>query len=327
MNRLVIAAMIGFVSVPVWAGPGILPVKGVKHATYDMVSSTLTSRGPARCGSSVWACSEPSGYYFSTCDTVHDWGDCGDPDTPYQIGCFSIAYATQLVLPDRVTAVICFYGDDNGGCASSPTCLAGFILPNLPTGDPGTPQQWNGWIMTVELDSLGYDFTLAGDDLDGDGLVDFGYTYWFWDFTCCTGPQITYCNAPGVEDGFETFSDPNLMPGSYTGTHSLEGNEPTQIYMELFEPNWPPPCPYPGDSGNYCSADIEPGTGPGDPTYCVIDLKDLGVLLASYNLCPGDPGYIAVANLIDPNTPPDGCVGLADLGVLLAQYGDDCNVP
>jgi hypothetical protein len=78
-------------------------------------------------------------------------------------------------------------------------------------------------------------------------------------------------------------------------------------------------CPQPGTSGAYCSAD----TYPEGDSYCVIDLQDLGVLLASYGLCPGDPGYDPVANLNDDDG--TGCVNLADLGVLLAQYGDDCN--
>jgi hypothetical protein len=87
--------------------------------------------------------------------------------------------------------------------------------------------------------------------------------------------------------------------------------------MELFD-SQPVGCPKPGDSGNYCTADID---GSGD---CLVGLADLGTLLASYNQCPGDPFYNASANLVE-NDPPDGCVDLADLGALLAQYGDDCD--
>jgi hypothetical protein len=49
-----------------------------------------------------------------------------------------------------------------------------------------------------------------------------------------------------------------------------------------------------------------------------VDLSDLGILLATYNLCPGDPGYNPDANLADDGDP---CINLADLGVLLANYG------
>jgi 6-phosphogluconolactonase (cycloisomerase 2 family) len=50
-----------------------------------------------------------------------------------------------------------------------------------------------------------------------------------------------------------------------------------------------------------------------------IDLTDLGILLSSYGLCEGDPGFLPEADLDD-----DGCVQLSDLGVLLANYGQAC---
>jgi hypothetical protein len=49
------------------------------------------------------------------------------------------------------------------------------------------------------------------------------------------------------------------------------------------------------------------------------DLSDLGILLATYNKCPGDEGYNPIANLNDDDG--TGCINLADLGVLLADYG------
>jgi len=75
-------------------------------------------------------------------------------------------------------------------------------------------------------------------------------------------------------------------------------------------------CPNPGDSGNYCTADID---GSGD---CVVSLADLAELLGTYDKCPGDPGYNPAADLVDEG---DGCITLADLAELLGQYGDDCN--
>jgi hypothetical protein len=75
-------------------------------------------------------------------------------------------------------------------------------------------------------------------------------------------------------------------------------------------------CAQPGNSGNYCTADID---GSGD---CLVGLPDLGTLLASYGRCPGDPGYNPDADLSDDGDP---CITLADLAALLVQYGDDCN--
>jgi hypothetical protein len=47
-----------------------------------------------------------------------------------------------------------------------------------------------------------------------------------------------------------------------------------------------------------------------------VDQSDLGVLLATYGLCAGDPGFDLAADLDG-----DGCVGQGDLGELLAHYG------
>lgn len=50
-----------------------------------------------------------------------------------------------------------------------------------------------------------------------------------------------------------------------------------------------------------------------------VDLADLALLLSSYGLCDGDPGYLPAADL-----EPDGCVNLADLALLLSNYGAPC---
>jgi hypothetical protein len=47
-----------------------------------------------------------------------------------------------------------------------------------------------------------------------------------------------------------------------------------------------------------------------------VDIADLAALLGTYNLCTGDPGFVAEAD-IDGS----GCVTIADLAALLANYG------
>lgn len=47
-----------------------------------------------------------------------------------------------------------------------------------------------------------------------------------------------------------------------------------------------------------------------------VDLSDLAALLASFDLCAGDPGYNAGADFDD-----SGCVDLSDLAALLANFG------
>jgi hypothetical protein len=75
-------------------------------------------------------------------------------------------------------------------------------------------------------------------------------------------------------------------------------------------------CPNPGESGNYCTADID---GSGD---CFVLLNDLAQLLAHYGTTSGATRMMGD---IDPPPGGDGDVDLGDLAALLAQYGDDCN--
>lgn len=70
-----------------------------------------------------------------------------------------------------------------------------------------------------------------------------------------------------------------------------------------------------GTPGSACPGDIN-GDG-------ITGQSDLGILLAAYNTCPGDPNYNAAANIDD--TDGTGCIGQADLGVLLANF--NCGNP
>lgn len=50
-----------------------------------------------------------------------------------------------------------------------------------------------------------------------------------------------------------------------------------------------------------------------------VDLSDLGVMLAAYGACTGDPEYSVLLDIV-----PGGCIDLSDLGVVLANYGAIC---
>ncbi len=68
-----------------------------------------------------------------------------------------------------------------------------------------------------------------------------------------------------------------------------------------------------------CIADIDGANGEPDG---VTNLADLALLLSSYGLCTGDPGFVSAADLTGgPEGAPDGCVDLADLALLLSDYG------
>lgn len=87
----------------------------------------------------------------------------------------------------------------------------------------------------------------------------------------------------------------------------------------------------PGDAGAYdvvCSGPCGPvvsdpavialaGAYAGDlDNDCDVDLADLSLLLGSFGLCAGNPGYSAAADLDG-----SGCVGLTDLSMLLQDFG------
>jgi glucose/arabinose dehydrogenase len=68
-----------------------------------------------------------------------------------------------------------------------------------------------------------------------------------------------------------------------------------------------------GDTGVVLKMKLRDGDMDGDGD---VDLGDLATMLASYDLCAGDPGFNPVADIDD-----SGCVDLSDLATLLASYG------
>jgi hypothetical protein len=71
-------------------------------------------------------------------------------------------------------------------------------------------------------------------------------------------------------------------------------------------------CPNPGQTGNFCTADIN-----GD---CIVDISDLALLLSAFGSVPGDGNYNPGADV----APPVG-IDITDLALFLSQFGDNCN--
>ncbi len=337
MKRVLVVAAICGIAASVFAGPQALPVhqvRGVHFVDYNIATGEVTATPTqTRIGSSIWAATAMSGYFFGQMDNgptgqgwlTLDWGDIAGGQ---MVGGYAFAYATG-VTTQTIDCVNVFYGSDNGFNTAGRVGLAGFIVTGLPGGDPNLPAGWYaGWIVTVDLEAAGFSFPLDGNDLDADGLADFSYTYWFPNVMgTVTGPFIAgdpnvAGQGAGMEDAFDAFNpvDPNDPNTAFTfvGTYWF-GGPPifAQFYMELFgEANGGGAgCPNPGASGNYCTADID---GSGD---CIVDLADLAILLANYGMTSGathDMGDLEPAG-------GDGDVDLGDLAILLGQYGDDCN--
>jgi hypothetical protein len=340
MKRLLIVAAIALIAAPALAGPDILPVKGVNTGVYDLGTGKLSPAPAERMGNAIWSCTADTGWYYGAYAnlwTVLDWGDLaddgiGNPGT--EIGGLRFAYATDLMMPTLLDAIIVFYGDDDGFNTNTRVFSAGFWIANLPTGTA----TGNGWLITVDLESQAGEFDLLGNDIDGDLLMDFSYTYWFINLPAsATGPFIAYdpnttpALAPGCYDAFDVFNDPNLGPLSYVATYWFGGDPFAQFYMELYDMlNQPPQgCLQPGDAGKYCEADIVPNNGDGVWNYaddgdCQILLGDLAQLLGSYGMTSGATREDGDVDPPHPNG-GDGDVDLGDLAELLGQYGDNCN--
>ncbi len=110
-------------------------------------------------------------------------------------------------------------------------------------------------------------------------------------------------------DGIRPLNDAALVagiPAGYTmttaqkinnsgwivGNGTTSGGKPTAFVLK--------PRLIPGDTD-----------GDGD-----VDLSDLGVVLAAYGTCSGNPGFSAAADFDQ-----SGCIDLSDLGVVLANFG------
>jgi hypothetical protein len=347
MRCSLILATIGLITVPAFGSPELLPVRGAHYATCNVATGELTPTiGPERWGDKVWSSSYDTGWYFGSYAydrVVLDWGDIGGPT---RINGFRLGYATDVVLPDRINAIIWYCAEENGFNSAGHVLLAGYRITDLPTGGP----TWNGWLVMIDLGGTGYEFTIDGSDLDGDGLVDFGYTYWFQGLPAgsYTGPLISgdpngFDDAPGQEDAFDAYlldmNDPNQgRPGTHVNTYWFGGDPFAQFYLQLSSGNYIPlRCWEPGASGKYCTADIWPNNGDGswEPWFegdCRVELVELATLLSNYGMTSGaaheqgdvwpEDGDGVWCDELDG----DGRIDLEDLAELLGQYGDDCNL-
>jgi len=339
MKSLASMMAIGLLTVTALAGPGILPtraLKGTRYAAYELATGRLRPlEDLSRAGTSVWAATQRSGQFFIQMHlgpgtTSLDWGDIAGPQ---DIGAFAFSYGVDSPVqpPQQLDVVVMFFAEENGRNSTGRMPLAAFAIPNLPAGSdpPG-----EAWTILVELEPDVSAFTIAGSDLDGDALVDFGYSYWFTNYSpsgpenyvgpvVAGDPNVIPPTAPGMEDLFDLFADPNL--NEYLDTYWFGGVPFAQFYLELFDVT-ALYCPEPGARGWHCIADIAPW-----PEHdCVVDLSDLAQLLANYRRCApcaheqGDVEPEDRNGIWDP-WDGDGDVDLSDLAQMLSMYRDDCN--
>ena len=344
MRCVALAVVAALAVTPLFGDLRILPISGVDRLDYDMEAGKVTPADPrTRYGAPIWSCGWEYVNYFWGARPFHgsmalDWGDIAGPVT---VGGIGFAEFTNSQAADGdLYAIIAIYAEEDGWDSSGRVLVAGYRIENIP-GSTHPPTEYWGHVWGVDV---GTPLALDGSDLDGDGLVDWGYAQFFSGRTppasmCRHGPAL--CGlidpnhlppaAPGVEDAFDSFlnadwnadpkgwldDDPNLQNG-LIGT-TWFGGPPSfaQFYFELYAPQ----CPNRGESGRFCSADID---GSFD---CIVGLTDLAVLLSNYGMTTGATPLMGDVDPYDEWFPGDGDVDLGDLSELLSQYGDDCNWP
>ncbi len=312
---------------------------GFKHAYYDVATGKLEAlrpgdrmRGGPRVGDRIWGarrtewpfvaagnCLQTDPDFGQTDELLMDWMDI---PARSRIGGFTFAYATDATSdPNALVLTILFQNDANGFNNNTGDFVAGFEF-----AVPGTthfPYAYIGWVITIDLESAGLEFTYGDRDLDDDGLADTGYYYGFlgpdgYGDSSLTGPLLMQePNDPlyftGAEDYFDLYArDPNHpcadpdAPFSYVDTLSFEGpqNQFTQFALALYATR----CPQAGC--DYSDVD-------GD---CVVGLEDLSRLLSAYGCCAADACFDEAADLAPPR-----CVNITDLSLLLRNYGVACN--
>ena len=340
MKHFAFVVITALAAIPLFADVRILPISGVDYLNYDMKTGKVTRAGAdTRYVCPIWSCGYEYVNYFwgaegSAGEMSLDWGDVAGPTwiTGFEFSQFTNSQAAS----GDLYAIITIYTEENGWNSAGRVPLAAYVIDNIP-GSTHPPDEYWGHIWTVEPWWWLY---LDGSDLDADGLVDWGYAQFFSvrDASALHGPAIcglidpnalpTSC--PGVEDAFDLFVnpawnlgpdnfDPNEIESHFDSTTEF-GGPPVfaQFYFELHKRSF---SPGPGDSGRYCTADI-------DGSYdCLVGAADLAQLLSNYGMTTGATRLDGDVDPYDPCVPGDGDVDLSDLAELLMQYGDDCNWP
>ncbi len=337
----------GIITASVMAGFDVLPVSGTDYLHYDLATGEITPvTAETRIGPAIWSAGFRYINYFWGAEPWDgevsiDWGDVAGPAV---VGAFSFSdYTNSQGADGDLFALIIIYAEENGFNSESRTEVAGFLINNVPGSLHPSDEIW-GYHWQIQTDSP---FLLDGSDLDGDGLTDWGYLQFFSGRTpgCLHGPGICGLiwdndpnadppnppplECPGIEDVFDYFLIPELNADSnyianfdannplpYDNTYWFGGYPVfSQFQFELFGTE----CPNQGNSGRYCSADIDGSLD------CIVNLADLARLLEHYGMTTGASRLNGDVDPYDELLPGDGDVDLADLAELLSQYGDDCN--
>ena len=261
----------------------------------------------------LWSVTAETGYFYAypSGHVVLDWGDMSG-ELPIGMLGFT-EYTNSQATDGDITIYLGLYGSENGWNSTGRQLIGMYEIVNVPGSTHPMNEYW-GWEWTLEPS---VPLPLTGDDLDGDGLIDFGYSLGFRLPTpgAKAGPSIagpTYPQEPelaaGIEDAFDYFD--GSTPGSgYLETRDFGGDPFAQFYFAMWSPEL-------HDGPGPCDADLNHD--------CEVGLSDLAQLLSNYGMTSGAQWQDGDIEPLYPRG--DGDVDLADLATLLAQYGP-CNRP
>jgi hypothetical protein len=203
--------------------------------SYDARTGQITpfTDDTRRLGCCIWCCTNKTGYFTGRLqgDGLLDWGDIANNVVIGGLG-FDKYTNSQATAGDN-TIVIAVYANDNGWGDTRKHLVTGFEIANIPGSTRPANEYW-GWQWRVEPSTP---FLLCGDDLDGDGLLDFSYAFWYKKIRSANakmGPSIVApcdqsgnppcCSCSGIEDAYDRYpnpdfdNDPNLAT-KYVGTY------------------------------------------------------------------------------------------------------------
>ena len=316
----------------------------------------------------VWDCTTVgSTSTFGALDRERlDWGDIAAPQAA-SVHAYSVTYCSTAWTPDpnngNVTLQNAFYTSENGTNTAMPPSTAVLVLtmPNLPgVADPNLPSGVAAcWTVTIDLAAACLDDPnlpcsiglAAATDVDHDGKLDFGYSYYF----PAVGPDhqgnpgtgairpatpTAPVGAPGADlNHYDRFAPPGkwqLGNAGYQGTILITNQG--QYWLRLYG------CTA-GDSdadGHCDDADNCPTIA--NSSQLDTDTDGLG---DACDQCPtvfGPPPTGCPATDCPGSTNPSDCacadnnndttVDLSDIAILLANYGapgptlaGDCATP
>jgi hypothetical protein len=327
MKRLLLIAAVCVVAAPAMA-VDYFPVTEFKALHHNQATGEYTPMDEYSsrvAGRPLWELTD--GTVFGSTPTNWMWLDNGDMESPATWNNLQFSYATNYVGNDVALKLAMYENEDN--FETDPRQIVALIVwDDLPGKNPS--HTYTGWTISSELfDNI----TMDGQDLDGDGLQDFGYGFLFnpppaTGIIGCVAagePNTEYPGAPGIDGGwcfYDQTDDPNFaidpnLTDNYIGYYSFtDPNILSQVFFALYAPG----CPNAGPDGKFCEADVY-------GFDCLVDLADLAALLSNYGTTTGATLAMGDVDPYDASFPGDGDVDLGDLAELLSQYGNDCNWP